>query len=387
MLQFMIDYNLYGMSFLHVPYKLVRYRQKTRDAANEFSINGDTEIDDDVLRHIDQTQILDRKIDRMSTSKQEIDINAAVILNRLQISMTDEESEHANPGIAFLWSDERGRRSKMDGTVSFVVQHIKMVDSKWQFACLDFQPPPLITTQEPTQDRGIFTPTESELFHQAALNRRLEQIRTESPSTQSSDSFQLLDQTLNRTATNRKFNLNQFLQNSVYPAEWMSSQTTDTNEKNIFDASFLVDHLSSSKSVNNHGSNEISFDRSQRWDSVQFDPNETFVDEELILNLTQKASNTTLMNETMNENEHEVLDIFEVLEEDDQTHDETLRIDEDSALAPLSQRQQKESTHFSQSKMNATDAQTSFEEEDSDDDLLNEFSMSILECLPSEKNE
>lgn len=252
---------------------------------------------------------------------------------------------------------------------------------------MDFQPPPLITTQEPTQDRGIFTPTESELFHQAALNRRLEQIRTESPSTQSSDSFQLLDQTLNRTATNRKFNLNQFLQNSVYPAEWMSSQSTDTNEKNIFDASFLVDHLSSSKSVNNHSSNEISFDRSQRWDSVQFDPNETFVDEELILNLTQKASNTTLMNETMNENEHEVLDIFEVLEEDDQTHDETLRIDEDSALAPLSQRQQKESTHFSQSKMNATDAQTSFEEEDSDDDLLNEFSMSILECLPSEKNE
>lgn len=126
MLQFMIDYNLYGMSFLHVPYKLVRYRQKTRDAANEFSINGDTEIDDDVLRRIDQTQILDRKIDRMSTSKQEIDINAAVILNRLQISMTDEESEHANPGIAFLWSDERGRRSKMDGTVSF-----RLIKLKW----------------------------------------------------------------------------------------------------------------------------------------------------------------------------------------------------------------------------------------------------------------
>lgn len=116
-LQFMIDYNLYGMSFLHVPSKLVRYRQKSRDASNEFSINGNTEMDDEILQMIDQTQILDRKIDRMSTSKQEVDINATVILNRLQISMSDEDSEHANPGIAFLWSDERGRRSKMDGTV------------------------------------------------------------------------------------------------------------------------------------------------------------------------------------------------------------------------------------------------------------------------------
>lgn len=118
-LQFMIDYNLYGMSFIHVPAKLVRYRQQKHDPASEFSISGDDiEIEDSTLAHIDPGQILDRKIERMSTSKQEIDLNAAVILNRFQISMTDEESEHANPGIAFLWSDERGRRSKMDGTVS-----------------------------------------------------------------------------------------------------------------------------------------------------------------------------------------------------------------------------------------------------------------------------
>lgn len=120
-LQFMIDYNLYGMSFLYIPNKLVHYRQKTYDRNNEFSINGDTKIEDEILQAIDENQILDRKIDRMSTSKQEIDISAAVILNRFQISMNDEENEHANPGIAFLWSDERGRRSKMDGTVSGIL--------------------------------------------------------------------------------------------------------------------------------------------------------------------------------------------------------------------------------------------------------------------------
>lgn len=56
----------------------------------------------------------------MSTSKQEIDIRAAVILNGFQIPMNGEENEHANPGIAFLWSDERERRKKMDGTVSLI---------------------------------------------------------------------------------------------------------------------------------------------------------------------------------------------------------------------------------------------------------------------------
>lgn len=246
----------------------------------------------------------------------------------------------------------------------------------------------MITTQEPTQDRGIMIPTDSEIFHQAALNRRLEQIRSESPQTQSSDSFQQLDQTLNRTTANRKFNLNQFLQNSIYPAEWMPSQSSNSNELSIFDASLLIDHLSSTKSMANRSSSELSFDRSQRWENVQFDPNETFVDEELILNLTQKASNTTLLNETLNDNEHEVLDIFESLEEDEPTHDDTLRIDDDSALAPLSQRQQKEPNHFSQPKNTTIDPAVSFEEEDSDDDLLNEFSMSILECIPTEeKNE
>lgn len=123
-LQFMIDYNLYGMSFLHIPNKLVRYRQRSRTANNEFSISGNDVADmddDDLLRDIEPNQILDRKIDRMSTSKQEIDFSAAVILNRFQISMTEEENEHANPGIAFLWSDERGRRSKMDGTVCVFV--------------------------------------------------------------------------------------------------------------------------------------------------------------------------------------------------------------------------------------------------------------------------
>lgn len=240
----------------------------------------------------------------------------------------------------------------------------------------------MITTQEASQDRDQLPPLDSEIFHLAALNRRLDQLRADSPSTQSSESI-LFDQTLNQSsATNRKFNLNQFLQNSVYPAECeMNSQS------GLMDASFLIDHMRTMKSVSDQrNSNETSTGLSQQWDNVQFDPNETFVDEELILSLTQKTSNQTLLNETLNENENQVLNIFELMEENDEpTHDETLHIDDDSVLAPLSQRN-KESQHFSQTMKNQTDNQnhiTSFEEDDSDDDLLNEFSMSMIDCLPA----
>lgn len=110
------------MSFLYLPTNLIRYRQKTFDRNNEFSINGDSEIDDEILRNVGQNQILDQKIHRMSTSKQEIDISAAVILNGFQISMNEEGNDHANPGIAFLWSDERERRKKINGPVSWICE-------------------------------------------------------------------------------------------------------------------------------------------------------------------------------------------------------------------------------------------------------------------------
>lgn len=240
----------------------------------------------------------------------------------------------------------------------------------------------MIVTQECTQDRGVIPPTDSELFHQAALDRRLEQFATDTPSTQSSDSSRIFDQTLNRSDANRKFNLNQFLQNSIYPMECSQNEGKSSNERqSILNASFQIDHLKSSKPMSHRSSNDSSSMRSQ-----QFDPNDTVVDEELILNLTQKASNTTLLNETLNENEHEVLDIFELLEEDEPSHDETLRIDDDSVLAQLSQAT-KDPTDFSQPKQqqtNNSDAHTTFEEEDSDDDLLNQFSMSIIDCLPDE---
>lgn len=121
-LQFMIDYNLYGMSFLYVPTTVIRYRvpqPAVADAAAAAAAAiGENVIYDSPLQlDMDGRQRLDKKIERMTTSANEIDIEATFILNRFQIAL-HENAEHANPGIAFIWSDERGRRSKMRGKVS-----------------------------------------------------------------------------------------------------------------------------------------------------------------------------------------------------------------------------------------------------------------------------
>lgn len=117
-LQFMIDYNLYGMSFLYVPSTVIRYRQPHPVAADAATAADDSVASDFPLQSDpDGRQWLDKKIERMTTSANEIDVEATFILNRFQIAL-HENAEHANPGIAFIWSDERGRRSKMEGKVS-----------------------------------------------------------------------------------------------------------------------------------------------------------------------------------------------------------------------------------------------------------------------------
>ncbi|XP_065090214.1 DNA polymerase zeta catalytic subunit-like [Ochlerotatus camptorhynchus] len=82
-LQFFIDYNLYGMSFLDVPDCAIRQR---------VDCGGGEELQ------------------KMSTSENEIDILAVDILNR-NLMEEEKRSEYANPGIASIWNDEKARRA------------------------------------------------------------------------------------------------------------------------------------------------------------------------------------------------------------------------------------------------------------------------------------
>uniref|UniRef100_A0A4Y0BKG0 DNA polymerase zeta catalytic subunit n=1 Tax=Anopheles funestus TaxID=62324 RepID=A0A4Y0BKG0_ANOFN len=86
-LQFFIDYNLYGMSFLELNTNGLRQRKNVAENANKIP-------------------------PKMSISEIEIDVLASDILNR-----EPEESdtgEFANPGIASIWKDEQTRRQLLN---------------------------------------------------------------------------------------------------------------------------------------------------------------------------------------------------------------------------------------------------------------------------------
>lgn len=99
-LQFMIDYNLYGMSFLHVPLEIVKFRRNDESESIPF-------------KNLQETQILDCiTVKKISCSSLEVDIISNFILNRFQL-ITKTNSTHTNPGIESIWNDERLRRQKL----------------------------------------------------------------------------------------------------------------------------------------------------------------------------------------------------------------------------------------------------------------------------------
>lgn len=81
-LKFFIDFNLFGMSYIHVPIQKVH---------NRFS---------------DESRFKKR-----SVSQLEVDFNACYILNRATLAQIDE-SKNANAGIESIWEDERRRRAE-----------------------------------------------------------------------------------------------------------------------------------------------------------------------------------------------------------------------------------------------------------------------------------
>lgn len=247
--------------------------------------------------------------------------------------------------------------------------------------------PPLQSNPDASQNRAEMAVTESEAFHQEALDRKLDLIRL----TPSNDSFDPLNQS-NATApvAPRKFNLNQFIHNAVYPVEYTAESEQSSNHS-VLNASFLIDHMRSvreSTQLRNSmlGTSRVDDSPRNRSDALLDD---TMVDEELVLSLTQKTSqlDRTLVNETLNEDDYNVLDILQQLEEaDEQQQMDESCIEDDSILAPLTQLSRTTSQRQSQ-MMNLTQRaqHTSFGEEDldSDDELLNDFSMSMMECAAS----
>lgn len=173
------------------------------------------------------------------------------ILNRLELDLPSQQTDHANPGIASIWKDEQVRRNRQ---------------SNREFPTLE-KPPP--------EERPLTRPTESDTFFREALLAKLNQTReSQSVDDASASTFDqtLLSRSLNQT--HNKFNLKQFLLNSVYPSE-CSQQSSGS----ILNASLII----------NHQTGKVSDTYRKKRVSPE-NTNTTLVDEDIVNSLSQKHS-------------------------------------------------------------------------------------------------
>lgn len=246
--QFMIDYNIYGMSFVHVPIEILKFRKSTEDE----------------ILDCDDSQMLDfKKAPKISSTTLEVDIAATFILNRFQIGAKSADN-NSNPGIESIWQDERSRRNKLqEDNVDVPV----------------LEPPPF----EVRNDAKL---SDSHLFYKSALEKKILDSQADLTLNETTNLTIMTTQSSHNTSKKSAFNLKKFLENSVYPEE-CSPASTLTN------ASLIQDHLLSGSSFHTSISlkpREIPC--SQLSDSVFFD--DTIVDEDILEALSQTQSQNVL---------------------------------------------------------------------------------------------
>lgn len=242
-----------------------------------------------------------------------------------------------------------------------------------------------MTTQESSK---VCEPTESETFYRQALIKKLEEPNDSIINEQNSERTLLLPDRMMK-----KFNLSAYLSQLVYPAE-----CTNENAETMLNASIIADHLSSA----------VNGKRTDHNRSSNHFPNDSVIDEELVLSLSQRCSADETCKWSFYDFQSQIIaiPIFEVNDED-KAFLEVLRkldanevdVDDDSILAPFSQKDEKTEVILSQTQQIAmpvagtlatngshTTKPTTTEQHylDEDDDLLNEFSKNFDDLLPAD---
>ncbi|XP_020282558.1 DNA polymerase zeta catalytic subunit isoform X2 [Pseudomyrmex gracilis] len=99
-LQFMIDYNLYGMNLINL--NNIKYRQSLQVCTMENSQNKSS------IDLLDSQMFLPISVTKQSMCELEVDAHASEILNRQGIN----EKLTLNPGLAAIWNEEKIRRAE-----------------------------------------------------------------------------------------------------------------------------------------------------------------------------------------------------------------------------------------------------------------------------------
>ncbi|XP_017012504.2 DNA polymerase zeta catalytic subunit isoform X1 [Drosophila takahashii] len=298
-LQFMIDYNLYGMSYVHVPLEVLKFRRSHEDEVIPYA-------------NVKPAQLLDTiSVKKVACSALEVDVSSNFILNRFQL-VAKSKGSHTNPGIEAIWNDENLRRQKL------VEKHTAAGDEEKVQAVPVLQLPP-------TQERHQVEVAESDVFYRTALESKLMTLEQSTISEQTlSDQTTLANATMQTTLPGsreqrRTFNLQKLLANAVYPEECSQDQ-----QQLLVNASFIQNHVTCGNG------NNVSLSTPKNESDYMDD---TLVDEELILSLTQPHG-AMPHDATLREEDLELLDALQELEEQ---NDNESHVDLDSSLAPLSQ--------------------------------------------------
>lgn len=97
-LQFMIDYNLYGMNLINL--NNIKYRCSSQGCTTEESQSKSSDM-------LDSQMHLPMSVARQSMCELEVDTHASNILNRRNVT----DKIELNPGLAAIWQEEKVRRA------------------------------------------------------------------------------------------------------------------------------------------------------------------------------------------------------------------------------------------------------------------------------------
>ncbi|KAH0557817.1 hypothetical protein KQX54_012003 [Cotesia glomerata] len=168
-LQFMMDYNLHGMSMINL--SSVKYRRRITQSHSEFkssngassnsSSSGGVATTGGIITPVDELDYLPACVERQSICELEVDGLVSDILNRQDL----ERGIELNPGLAAIWEEERARRAQAG------------------LACEDSQ---LVNPKSP--GRPPYCLTDNDLYQQQRFNRRLYMVSQCNESTLSSAS-------------------------------------------------------------------------------------------------------------------------------------------------------------------------------------------------------
>lgn len=175
-LKFFIDYNLFGMSYLHVPLQKVH------------------------TRYAD-----DSKFKKRAVSHLEVDFKACFIINRVTLSNLDDKKA-ANAGIESIWEDERKRRLNI----------------------FENDAPELKVPDDEIRD---CMPTSSDEFFKNALKVGLEAAKSLNESSMSDTNTE--PSSYRELNYKKKFNLTNFLDTSAYAVECSQSSESSHEEKSL----------------------------------------------------------------------------------------------------------------------------------------------------------